>query len=126
MTTTLSFRASRAVVIGIDAYSGGIPALRTAVADAPAPAEARPGAAPGGNETVLIVDDNIEVREVMAVIEGQESEVTSNADSRSPMTQVLLSAWREVAQVEYDALRAITFADLVARIKRRTENMFYI
>jgi CheY-like chemotaxis protein len=40
----------------------------TASDDAPAAADARPDAAPGGNETVLIVDDNKEVREVMAVI----------------------------------------------------------
>ena len=41
---------------------------RTASDDAPAAADARTDAAPGGNETVLIVDDNKEVREVMAVI----------------------------------------------------------
>jgi hypothetical protein len=39
---------------------------------------------------------------------------------------VLKSAWKEVAQVEYDTLRSITFADLVGRIKRQSENMFYI
>jgi CheY-like chemotaxis protein len=43
---------------------------RTASTDGPAAADARPDAAPGGNETVLIVDDNTEVREVMAVIVG--------------------------------------------------------
>jgi CheY-like chemotaxis protein len=43
---------------------------RTASADAPAAADARADAAPGGDETVLIVDDNTEVREVMAVIVG--------------------------------------------------------
>jgi signal transduction histidine kinase len=43
---------------------------RTASADGPAAADVRPDAAPGGNETVLIVDDNTEVREVMAVIVG--------------------------------------------------------
>jgi signal transduction histidine kinase len=43
---------------------------RTASADGPTAADARPDAAPGGNETVLIVDDNTEVREVMAVIVG--------------------------------------------------------
>jgi hypothetical protein len=39
---------------------------------------------------------------------------------------VLVQAWRDVAQVQHDALYAITFGDLVARIKRQTENMFYI
>jgi len=43
---------------------------RTTSADGPAVADARPDTAPGGNETVLIVDDNTEVREVMAVIVG--------------------------------------------------------
>jgi signal transduction histidine kinase len=43
---------------------------RTASADGPAAADARPNTAPGGNETVLIVDDNKDVREVMAVIVG--------------------------------------------------------
>jgi signal transduction histidine kinase len=43
---------------------------RTASSDGPAAADARPDAALGGNETVLVVDDNTEVREVMAVIVG--------------------------------------------------------
>jgi Rrf2 family protein len=80
--------------------------------------------ASGGYQLVKPPEE-ISLGEVMAVIEG-ESEVTSSADSRSPTAQVLVQAWREVAQVEYDALRAITFADLVGRIQRQTENMFYI
>jgi signal transduction histidine kinase len=43
---------------------------RSAPADEPAAADAPPNAAPSGNETVLVVDDNSEVREVMAVIIG--------------------------------------------------------
>ncbi|MEX0977993.1 MAG: Rrf2 family transcriptional regulator [Pirellulales bacterium] len=70
--------------------------------------------------------ENVTLGEVMAVIEGQEGEVTSNVSSPSPTAQVLVGAWRQVAQVEYDALRAITFASLVSRIQRQTENMFYI
>jgi Rrf2 family protein len=68
----------------------------------------------------------ISLGEVMAVIEGQETEVTSTAVTGSPTARVLVQAWREIAQVEYDALRAITFGDLVSRIKRQSENMFYI
>jgi Rrf2 family protein len=81
--------------------------------------------ASGGYQLVKPPED-VSLGEVMAVIEGQESEVTSSAVSRSPTAQVLVQAWREVAQVEYAALRAITFADLVARMQRQTENMFYI
>jgi Rrf2 family protein len=81
--------------------------------------------ASGGYQLIKPPED-ITLGEVMAVIEGQEGEVTSNVSSPSPTAQVLVGAWREVAQVEHDALRAITFADLVGRIQRRTENMFYI
>jgi Rrf2 family protein len=79
-----------------------------------------------GGYQLIKPPEEISLGEVMAVIEGQEGEVTTNADSRSPTAQVLVQAWREVDQVERDALRSITFADLVGRIQRRTENMFYI
>jgi Rrf2 family protein len=81
--------------------------------------------ASGGYQLVKPPEE-ISLGEVMAVIEGQEGEVTTNTDSRSPTAQVLVHAWREVAQMEYDALRAVTFADLVSRVQRQTENMFYI
>jgi Rrf2 family protein len=81
--------------------------------------------ASGGYQLVKPPEE-VSLGEVMAVIEGQETEVASNADSRSPTAQVLVQAWREVDQVEREALRSITFADLVGRIERRTENMFYI
>jgi Rrf2 family protein len=81
--------------------------------------------ASGGYQLVKPPEE-ITLGEVMAVIEGQDAEVTSNADSRSPTAQVLVQAWREVDQVERDALRSITFADLVGRVQQRSENMFYI
>jgi len=31
-----------------------------------------------------------------------------------------------VAQVQHDTLHAITFGELVGRVKRQSENMFYI
>jgi CheY-like chemotaxis protein len=43
---------------------------RSASADKSAAAEARRDAAPGGNETVLVVDDNEDVRDVLAIIVG--------------------------------------------------------
>jgi len=81
--------------------------------------------ASGGYQLVKPPEE-ISLGEVMAVIEGQDTEVTSSTNSRSATARVLKSAWREVAQVEYDTLRSITFADLVSRIKRQSENMFYI
>lgn len=70
--------------------------------------------------------EQITLGEVMATIEGHENEVTSSASGESATAQVLVDAWREVAQMEHDALHAITFAELVSRIERPSENMFYI
>lgn len=81
--------------------------------------------ASGGYQLVKPPEE-ISLGDVMAVIEGQEADVAANADDRSPTAQVLLHAWREVAQLERDALAAVTFADLVSRIERQSENMFYI
>ena len=62
---------------------------RTESADAPAAADARSGAAPGGNETVLIVDDNMEVREVMAVIVGSLGyQVLTAGDAAEALEQI--------------------------------------
>ena len=62
---------------------------RTESADAPAAADARSGAAPGGNETLLIVDDNMEVREVMAVIVGSLGyQVLTAGDAAEALEQI--------------------------------------
>lgn len=81
--------------------------------------------ASGGYQLVRPPDE-ISLGEVMGVIEGQETEVTSTPKVSSPTARVLVETWREVAQVEHDALHAITFGELVTRIKRHSQNMFYI
>ena len=83
-------------------------------------------AGPAGGYQLVKPPDEITLGEVMSVIEGQETEVTSTASTDSPTARALVQVWREVAQVQHDALRAITFGDLVSRIKRQSENMFYI
>ena len=81
--------------------------------------------ASGGYQLVKPPEE-ITLGEVMAVIEGQEPPISSAGSSNSPTSRVLVEAWREVAKAQYDALRTITFGDLVSRIKRQSENMFYI
>jgi Rrf2 family protein len=79
-----------------------------------------------GGYQLIKAPEEISLGEVMAVIEGQESEVTSAVAANSPTARVLVEAWREISQVEHDALYSISFGDLVSRIKRQSENMFYI
>jgi Rrf2 family protein len=81
--------------------------------------------ASGGYQLIKPPED-ISLGEVMSVIEGQEIEITSAGSPDSPTARVLIGAWREVAEVQHDTLYAITFGDLVSRIKRQSENMFYI
>ncbi len=80
--------------------------------------------ASGGYQLVKPPEE-ISLGEVMAVIEGQDADVSSTT-SNGPTARVLKETWREVAQVEYDTLRSVTFAELVARVHRQSENMFYI
>jgi Rrf2 family protein len=79
-----------------------------------------------GGYQLIKSPDEISLGEVMAVIEGNETEIPTAGSTQSPTARVLSAAWREIAQVQHDALYAITFGDLVSRIKRQSDNMFYI
>jgi Rrf2 family protein len=81
--------------------------------------------AAGGYQLVKPPED-ISLGEVMTVIEGQDIEVTNSGADHSPTARVLVDAWRQVAKAQHDTLYAITFGDLVSRIKRHSGNMFYI
>lgn len=70
--------------------------------------------------------DAISLGEVMSVIEGAEEPITSSAGPDSLPAKVLLAAWQEIADLERETLRGITFADLSARVRERAENMYYI
>ena len=82
--------------------------------------------ASGGYQLVKSPDE-ISLGEVMTVIEGQDNDLSSSSSSNnSPTARVLGDAWQEIAQVQRDSLASITFGDLVKRVKRQTENMYYI
>ncbi len=68
----------------------------------------------------------ITLGEVMGVIEGPEGEVQAATASKSATARVLVDTWRHIARVEHEALHGITFGDLVERMKRQSENMYYI
>jgi Rrf2 family protein len=69
--------------------------------------------------------DDITLGEVMGVIEGQES-INSATTHNSPVSRVLLHAWRAIDEQEREMLRSITFADLAGRLKDDAEQMYYI
>lgn len=81
--------------------------------------------ASGGYQLVKPPEE-ISLGEVMNVIEGADEPITSSASPESRWAKLLCVAWQEVADVERQALHAITFADLVERARQTTENMYYI
>ena len=81
--------------------------------------------ASGGYQLVKPPDE-ISLGEVMSVIEGADEPITTSASSESRSAKVLQKTWQEVADVERQALQAITFADLVERARRTAEHMYYI
>ena len=81
--------------------------------------------ASGGYQLVKPPDE-ISLGEVMNVIEGADEPITSSASSESRSAKVLQHTWQEVADVQREALHSITFAALVERARRTSENMYYI
>jgi Rrf2 family protein len=73
--------------------------------------------------------EEITLDDVFRVIEGPDelvTAVTGELATRSRTVNVLLDAWRQVARAETDALRGITFSDLVERSRATNEPMYYI
>ncbi|HEX7446230.1 MAG TPA: Rrf2 family transcriptional regulator [Pirellulales bacterium] len=81
--------------------------------------------AAGGYQLVKPPDE-ISLAEVMNVIEGPDEPIGTSASPDSLAVKVLQSAWQEVAGIEREMLHRISFADLVERAHRQTENMYYI
>jgi Rrf2 family cysteine metabolism transcriptional repressor len=81
--------------------------------------------ASGGYQLVKPPDE-ISLGEVMSVIEGADEPINSSASCESRSAKVLQVAWQEVSDVQREALQSITFADLVERARRTSENMYYI
>ena len=81
--------------------------------------------AAGGYELVRDPND-ISLRDVMSSVDAHAVRDISSAELASPATRALTEAWAEVAQIEQEMLASISFADLLARVKDETENMYYI
>ena len=80
--------------------------------------------AAGGYQLVRSPDE-ITLGEVMTVIEGQEPLSTATTGN-SPISRVLMGAWRAVAAQEQAMLQSITFAELVLRSQADAQQMYYI
>jgi len=70
--------------------------------------------------------DEISLGAVMTVIDGPEEGPTSSAKPDSVAARVLQEAWSEVILVEREMLEALSFADLLDRVKGPNEAMYHI
>jgi Rrf2 family cysteine metabolism transcriptional repressor len=81
--------------------------------------------ASGGYQLVKAPEE-ISLADVMQIIEGADEPIVSSASPDSVAGKVLRQAWQEVADVEQEMLRSITFAELIERSQKQSENMYYI
>jgi Rrf2 family protein len=81
--------------------------------------------AAGGYQLIKLPKE-ISLGEVMAVIDGNDGEHQTAVSDRSPTGKVLHDAWQEVSRVQHTALYSLKFDQLVERMKKQQEMMYYI
>lgn len=75
----------------------------------------------------LIKDpQEVSLGDVMAVVEGNASELKSNVDVQTPTSRILLEEWKKVAEAEKRMLQSVSLADLVEKVRGEGDAMFYI
>jgi len=80
----------------------------------------------GGYRLVLPPED-ISLADIMTAIDGPLAEKYMPASApNSPAVHAIASTWNEVLDAEREMLQQVTFAELVKRMKRSVENMYYI
>ena len=81
--------------------------------------------AAGGYQLVRAPDE-IKLSEVMAVSDGQTADPVGSVNRETTASRELMNTWQHVAAVQTEMLEAVTFSDLVDRIRGKSENMYYI
>jgi Rrf2 family protein len=81
-----------------------------------------------GGYHLLKAPEAVSLGEVIEVIEGssEENGQTSSASPDSPAVKVLTQTWKQVAAMEQDLLRSVTFAQLLERAKDQDQQMYFI
>ena len=80
-----------------------------------------------GGYQLVVAPEEICLADVMTAIDGPLPAKYQPASAKnSPATQAIASVWNEVLDAERDALQDVTFAELVKRMRKSVENMYYI
>jgi len=70
--------------------------------------------------------EQITLAQVMRVIDGSSQDLVSNAELETPVSRVLLAAWRRAGAALRETLESVTFADLAENARGPAESMYYI
>lgn len=70
--------------------------------------------------------ERITLGQVMGVIDGGSQDPVSNAELETPVSRVLLDAWRRAGEALRETLDSVTFADLAESAGSSPETMYYI
>lgn len=70
--------------------------------------------------------EEITLGEVLAVVDGQSTDLSSNAQRETATTRVLMQNFRHMAAVQREILASTTFADLAGQLQSQGEGMYYI
>ncbi len=69
--------------------------------------------------------EEISLGDIISVIDGQEREPNSSPTDSSTV-RMLRGTWREVAQVQHEMLAAVSLSDMLDKMAKSGENMYYI
>ncbi|MFV2070342.1 MAG: Rrf2 family transcriptional regulator [Pirellulales bacterium] len=78
-----------------------------------------------GGYRMIVPPADVSLRRVMEVIEGHPP-LTTGEKGASPGAVVLFDVWQKIADAERSMLEATSVAELVDRMKRCREPMYYI
>jgi Rrf2 family protein len=81
-----------------------------------------------GGYHLIRAPEEVSLGEVMDVIEGSTNGngKPSSASPDSPAVKVLMAAWRDVDHLQREALKKISFAELLDRAREQDDQMYYI
>ena len=70
--------------------------------------------------------EQITLRDIICVIEGEDSQSPSPPSTNNPASHVLFGVWQEIAQAEKELLTSQTFGQLADKTKQQADSMYYI
>ena len=80
----------------------------------------------GGGYRLAGEPREITLLDVMRVVDAPPEQLQSNARNSSPVTEVLLENWQQVAHTEMAMLEAITLGELAEKSGSHSTPMYYI